>query len=224
MMRFSRHVRRPAAALYLGIAVFISGCFASTITPWEDGRIPYFLSGDFSETEVAVIDEAMSLWENACGVRFEEVTPRSYAYEIIKVDKTNAWASSIGENNVKNMMFFGTGGDLKGHVLHELGHCIGLVHEHQRPDRDEYVIILWENILPEYYFNFEKRNNPLIVESNYEYDYDSIMHYHAKGFSFNGLDTIRPLDGSEIGQREELSGNDIQKGYDIYGPPLSDEE
>lgn len=33
-------------------------------------------------------------------------------------------------------------------LLHELGHTIGLYHEHMRPDRDEYVEIFTANIIP----------------------------------------------------------------------------
>ena len=62
-------------------------------------------------------------------------------------------------------------------MLHQLGHIIGLYHEHTRPDRDQFVEILWENIEPGANSSF-KINSPNEVNSwNIYYDYTSVMHF-----------------------------------------------
>jgi len=52
------------------------------------------------------------------------------------------------------------------------------------------------------------------------YDYGSIMHYTAYAFSRNGGATILPRDSrvslSELGQREGLSGRDIEHIQKLY--------
>ena len=87
-------------------------------------------------------------------------------------------------------------------IAHELLHLLGVGHEHQRPDRDDYVEIKWENIQNGLSYNFFRDiwerdlfSAPQLCfgqrNGNYDdcvsglvrddfgegYDYDSIMHY-----------------------------------------------
>ena len=71
-----------------------------------------------------------------------------------------------------------------GIILHEIGHTIGLFHAHTRPDRDDYVRILEENIRPAGLKSFKIQNNAKTW--NIPYDYNSIMHYGPKKWSMNG--------------------------------------
>lgn len=219
---------RCSRAIYivLVLTLFLQTCeFENVIIGWKDGEIPYFFTGYFTNEEVAATRAAMDEWESVCGVRFTEILPRSTAYEIKKDEIYYAWSSSIGSNNVMNYMTFGIYDSYTfGHVLHELGHCLGLLHEHQRPDRDLYVEVVWDNIWPEFEFNFEIKNNPLIREEEFPYDYNSIMHYHSRGYSIDGNETILPKDGREIMRTDSLTEIDKEKVRAIYGPPLSEQE
>ncbi|RWS21212.1 hypothetical protein B4U80_05571, partial [Leptotrombidium deliense] len=71
-------------------------------------------------------------------------------------------------------------------VLHESMHAIGFTHEHQRPNRDQFVKIYWNNIASAKQYAYYKKNTGyanqgFITPDDYYtiwgYDYYSIMHY-----------------------------------------------
>ena len=41
-------------------------------------------------------------------------------------------------------------------VVHEMLHILGFGHEHQRPDRDDFITVLWSNIKNKYAFAYFK--------------------------------------------------------------------
>lgn len=67
----------------------------------------------------------------------------------------------------------------RGIIAHEFGHALGFHHEQTRPDRDQYVQILEQNITPKNRFNFDKYNWKMINAYDVPYDYESVMHYGA---------------------------------------------
>uniref|UniRef100_A0A5F9DTE1 Metalloendopeptidase n=1 Tax=Oryctolagus cuniculus TaxID=9986 RepID=A0A5F9DTE1_RABIT len=73
--------------------------------------------------------------------------------------------------------------DKFGIVVHELGHVIGFWHEHTRPDRDNHVTIIRENIQPGQEYNFLKMEPGEVNSLGERYDFDSIMHYARNTFS-----------------------------------------
>jgi len=210
--------------LIFGLGLILSGCkYEPVIGKWKEGKIPYYLSGDFTNSDTAAIENAMQQWENVCGVKFYKVSPRARAYNIKRTNE-NSWSSSIGENNAVCYMDFGEGESPLPHIIHELGHTLGLLHEHQRPDRDLYVKIHFDRIISSYVHNFEIQNNPLIDESKYRYDYNSIMHYPPVSFSIDGLETITSLDpDNPVNRLDIITDIDAQKAREIYGKPLTSE-
>lgn len=72
----------------------------------------------------------------------------------------------------------------KGLYLHEIGHAVGLIHEQNRPDRDQYIRINVQNIQPGLQSQFEKYPESYINTRNVQYDFPSVMHYGVT-VSFN---------------------------------------
>lgn len=70
--------------------------------------------------------------------------------------------------------------------------ALGFYHMQSSSDRDNYVNILWENIIDGMQSNFNAYSPSDITRFSTPYDYQSIMHYGAYAFSKNGLPTIVP--------------------------------
>jgi tolkin protein len=103
---------------------------------------------------------------------------------------------------------------------------VGFWHEHTRPDRDEHVVIIRENIMTGQEYNFNKLTPDEVNSLQESYDFDSIMHYARNTFSRSTfLDTILPKEDPnsrhrpEIGQRIRLSSGDIAQANRLYKCP-----
>ena len=114
-----------------------------------------------------------------------------------------------------------------GTVIHEIGHAIGLIHEHSRYDAYKYVKIIWNNIDYTLFSDDEvkahkeaKANFDMILtlyQTSY-FDFNSVMLYHSYTFSkgYPNYPTIRKLDGSTFGVEKVLSVGDIEVIKMIY--------
>jgi hypothetical protein len=105
-------------------------------------------------------------------------------------------------------------------VYHELGHAIGFVHEHQRPDRDNYVTIDFTNVAPALQGNFNLITS--LRDSMPAYDFLSIMHYRSNTFATNPAQpTIVPKPGyssfaNTMGTAQSPSASDRASANDLY--------
>jgi len=113
-----------------------------------------------------------------------------------------------------------------GTILHEMGHVIGLYHEFERPDRNNYVTVNYNNAIKGSWGNFEILTQD--VETLGLYDYASLMQYPSYSFSRNGGPVIETIPaGMPLGSFEGLpaqasadySAGDKEAIDRLYGAP-----
>lgn len=198
---------------------------------WPEARVCYQIDQDVNQQPIL---KAMEHWTDRTGMQFLPCQKSQNSNgccapcgEYIRFIKGNGCWSFIGRQS-DSCAFGGqllsTGSSCTtGNIIHEIGHALGLLHEHTRIDRDQYIRVDEGNIQQSQMHNFEIRGKQ--VSGNGKYDYDSIMHYGNWAFAVNHKNpTIWPIDSNgnrredvSIGQRESLSEGDVQLISSIYG-------
>lgn len=193
---------------------------------WDFGVIPYKIDSNFTGADKGLFKQAMRHWENYTCIRFVEKTEEHPNY-IIFTERECGCCSFVGKRgNGPQALSIGKNCDKFGIVVHELGHVVGFWHEHTRPDRDNHVVIIRDNIQAGQDYNFNKLTSEEVNSLGLRYDFNSIMHYARATFAkATYLDTIRPRPEPnqealpEIGQRIRLSEGDIAQTNLLYKCP-----
>ncbi|KAL5273547.1 hypothetical protein ACFFRR_000344 [Megaselia abdita] len=185
---------------------------------WKNGVVPVEIRGLFTNEQVSHLMKAFNTYHNKSCIRFVQHTFEP-DYVIISNYQGGCFSNvgRTGGPQVLNLQAVCMSNN--GTVLHELMHVLGFMHEHTREDRDEFVEINWDNIIPATYRNFEKLENGTSVDFDVEYDYGSVLHYSAYGFAVNqSMETISKKKKSSIvmGQRKGFADSDLEKINKMY--------
>ncbi|CAJ0934947.1 unnamed protein product [Ranitomeya imitator] len=157
--------------------------------------------------EKRLIKTALEEFSTVSCVRFIERTSET---SYISIENTPGCWSYIGRNGYAQPVSLQSTKCLGyGVIQHEVMHALSFNHEHTRPDRDNYVDIMWQYISQVNQGDFKKDNGDTL---NTAYNYNSIMHYSSTTFTnTSGKATIIPKPNPKvvIGQRYGLSGLDV---------------
>ena len=152
---------------------------------WPGGIVPYVIDpdlyneyyGDLDES----IDEAIERWNSNTVI---SLVPRTTQQDYVRFEPTSEGPcrSQLGRNGARQFIWVRTGCD-SGDISHQIGHAVGLAHEHQRTDRDDYVMLSAE--LSDSVFQAEWLASTR--QGNGPYDYSSLMHFRSES-----IETIPP--------------------------------
>ncbi|XP_011164234.2 zinc metalloproteinase nas-4 [Solenopsis invicta] len=203
---------------------------------WPNGVVPFIISPYFNAQQRQLIYDAMEHFHKFTCIRFKQYTGEESDFIRITSSNTGCWSAvgRIGGPQDINLQVPGCMVKI-GTVIHEFMHTLGFLHEQSRWDRDEFVDILWDNIVRGREHNFNKSTKEITTTFGVGYDYGSVMHYSSTAFSINNQSkTIVPKkklnssifdlisgifqDNNEVklGQREGLSKKDILKIRRMY--------
>lgn len=148
-----------------------------------------------------------------------KLVPRTIETNYVRIYSGSGCSSSVGKQVAlgPQNLSLGPGCLVNAIVAHEFLHALGFWHEQSRPDRDEHITVMYDNIEDGRENNFNKYETNQVDYLGQPYDYDSVMHYSGYGFSKNGEPTIVPkVQGVIIGQRKYLSPIDIAEVRAFY--------
>ena len=196
------------------------GLHESKARLWKNGIIPLKFDGKLTmDQQEEFLNLCNEMGEFAdVGCRIKNRKDRDYV-QVLLSNANSCGSSHVGRKGGRQ--------DLKIRcwrprtIQHELMHAFGLAHEHNRFDRDDHIVIQWENLKFFSRFSYTKINLNNTGKYLKNYDFKSIMHYDSRSGSKNGKmvfyrKSLGPKNGY-VKQSNVMSRGDHYILYALYG-------
>jgi hypothetical protein len=148
---------------------------------WPGSAVYYIINSDLHNQQR--VKDAITKWQmNTPLVFLVRTTEQNYIR--FQQDANGCSSNSVGMLGGEQLISLADWGTA-GIVMHEIGHALNLLHEHSRTDRDNNIIILWNNIDAKCQYDFYTFIQEGFGDgANYgAYDFNSIMHYPCYSLS-----------------------------------------
>ena len=186
----------PRNAVDTGAVMAFSAGVAGTFgkgTLWDDAIIPFEVESAFCCSDA--LADAIAFYEANTKFKFvrrdgHETFVRFVNAEPFTTSRTSTIGKKQGENTIRiqGTRFNGDPVDpfsSSSNIQHEIGHILGLIHEHLRSDRDKFIArnpsCSSRDAFKSIYDGWIDVTNVAITDDTAElltaYDFDSIMHY-----------------------------------------------
>ena len=179
---------------------------------WPSGIVPYVIDAEVSPEQSDMIRAAIQEWNEKTVISLQAREAQA-DYALFTLTDSGNCRAKVGMAGGEQGIYIPPSGCSVSSLIHEIGHAVGLYHEHQRQDRDSHIMVFDENIDQRLRHNFAA-----IHPGVGPYDYSSAMHYRTiSAASRNGrhlIETIPP--GLHI-RSDGLSQGDIDSVARLYG-------
>jgi parallel beta-helix repeat protein len=202
--------------------------FNNGFTAWTSGNVYYAFDSSVAATNQKVFLDCCAEWATFANLHFIQRTAQANYILVSNNPTLGGGQSAVGMIGGAQLLQLGPSAWSHATVCHEVGHALGLCHEHQRSDRDSFVTVYTNYATAGHAADFVLLTSSL---NKGPYDFLSVMHYARNAFSTNtATNTIVPLPAytqflNIMGQRFDpvLSTNDRAGMAQVYGagPTLS---
>jgi hypothetical protein len=160
----------------------------ASFSRWPGAKIYYTVAGNMGSINANKITTAVNEYNSKTNTQWIPRTNQTNYVEFIfgSSSGSDGWAH-IGYQGGKQTISLDQYISV-GSVIHEMGHTVGLYHEHARKDRDQYVSIQWNNIQDGQAYNFNMYNSGTDIGP---FNINSVMMYWPNSYSKNGQPTIK---------------------------------
>lgn len=184
-------------------------------TTWPGGVVPFSYAANVTTAMQAAMQSAMLEFRNVTNVTF---VPRTNELDFVLVTDSTINSSPVGRVGGGQLLHI-TNWNQHWQIVHELMHVLGFWHEHQRPDRDQFVAVQSANVDPLRAIDYRIVPTGRVVGA---YDFDSLTHFADTEGGIGGAQTIVVLPPNQaqqtaIGQRTHFSAGDVAVLVSIYG-------